>query len=132
MAKGGSKTEPRAGDDQWSEADWAALEAVDPGMAKAIRAGARFVVFPYCVSLILVSFKRSSGVIYLAPGEKTRAWEWILLSAVAGWWGIPWGPFWTIRSINQCLHDGITVTGAMIRARTRPVRPMARRGGHRL
>ena len=125
MAKGGSKTEPRAGDDQWSEADWAALEAVDPGMARAIQAGARFVVFPYCVSLILVSFKRSSGVIYLAPGEKTRAWEWILLSALVGWWGIPWGPIWTIHSINQCLHGGITVTGAMIRARTRTARPVA-------
>ena len=123
MAKSNaSKTVVRSTDDlasQWTPADWAALEAAIPGLAQAIRAGGKFVIYPYCVSAAIVTFRRSSGVVYVAPGQKVRPWEWILISLVVGWWGIPWGPIWTIDSIRKCLGGGVNVTGAAIRSMTR-------------
>jgi len=67
----------------------------------AVAQGGRFVVFQYCVSLLVVSLKRSSPLYFIRPGESafTRSLPYTLISFVAGWWGIPWGPIWTLMTM---------------------------------
>jgi hypothetical protein len=43
-------------------------------------------------------------------GESIRALQWSLLTLVAGWWGIPWGPIYTVQSIWVNLRGGNDVT----------------------
>lgn len=74
--------------------------------------GARFVYFDYTVSLLVVTFKRTSGVYMVRPGEKrvTRAWPFTLVTVLFGWWGIPYGPKYSLQSIRTNLRGGKDVT----------------------
>jgi hypothetical protein len=74
--------------------------------------GGRFVVFQYAFSIIVMSFKRSSAITYLAPGDSgtSKAFGWSLLSFCFGWWGIPWGIFYTISAIFRNTGGGVDVT----------------------
>lgn len=56
-----------------------------------IQRGARFVLFQYCISIIVLTFRRASDFYFLRQGESalTRGLPFTLLSLVAGWWGIP-------------------------------------------
>ena len=82
----------------------------------AISGGARFVVFPYCESWLIVSFKRASDPTLIKPGE--AAWRvggtQILHSLLFGWWGFPWGPIWTVMTILQTVRGGVDVTGEVM------------------
>jgi hypothetical protein len=77
--------------------------------------GAKFVVFQYCISVIVLTFKRSSDVYFLRAGESAlgKGLPFTLLSMVAGWWGIPWGPIFTVQSIYNNLQGGKDVTPAV-------------------
>jgi hypothetical protein len=72
----------------------------------------RLVIFHYCVSLGIVSFKRSSGIKVIPPGGSRflAALPYTLISLCAGWWGIPWGPIWTLEAIGRNLGGGTDVT----------------------
>ena len=64
--------------------------------------GAQFIYFAYTISLIVVTFKRTSGV-YLMQQEDNRLMRGIpftIISLLFGWWGIPYGPLYTIESIR--------------------------------
>jgi len=76
----------------------------------------RFVVYQYCVSLGIVTFKRTSPVKMIPPGgSAVRAGLfYTLLSLVGGWWGIPWGPIYTLEAIAKNLGGGIDVTDAVM------------------
>jgi len=80
--------------------------------------GARFVVFEYCISILVMTFKRGSDVYYVRPGESViaKALPWTLLSLLLGWWGIPWGPIWTISTVFRNLSGGRDVTQELIAA----------------
>lgn len=66
-----------------------------------LQRGGKLVVFYYCVSLLVVTFRRASPVYLVRSGENplTKAMPWIVLTAIAGWWGIPWGPIYSIQSL---------------------------------
>lgn len=74
--------------------------------------GARFVVFEYCVSVILMTFRRPSSIYFVRDEEGTfgRAIFYSLISLLFGWWGIPWGPIHTFNSIIKNLRGGRDVT----------------------
>src|SRR5688572_8080992 len=84
--------------------------------------GAQFIYFAYTISLIVVTFKRTSGV-YLVQQAENRAIRGIpftMISLLFGWWGIPFGPLYTIESIRTNMRgkdvtDEVmaTVTGYM-------------------
>ena len=63
--------------------------------------GAKFVVFTYCFSIIVITFRRSSDIYFVRSRESAikYGWPWLLISFVFGWWGIPWGPIYTIQAI---------------------------------
>ena len=84
-------------------------------LAADIAKGGKFVVFPYAISIIAVTYKRSSQIYYIPSYRMaiTHGWMYLLISIVLGWWGIPWGPIYTIQSIVRAF-DGINVTDSVI------------------
>lgn len=81
-------------------------------LQQEVNEGGRFVYFPYTLSLIFFTFKRTSGV-YLVKGSENNAVKsffYILISALFGWWGIPFGPKYTLESIQTNWRGGKDVT----------------------
>ena len=78
--------------------------------------GGRFRIFRYNFSLIVISFQRSSGIYYIRAGHGpgAHAWPWTLLSLVVGWWGIPWGIFFTIQTLYTNCMGGKDVTSELL------------------
>lgn len=74
--------------------------------------GGKFVVFDYCISVILITFKRPSAVYFIPAGEGTlgKSISYTLISALLGWWGFPWGPIYTIGALFNNLKGGRDVT----------------------
>jgi hypothetical protein len=83
-----------------------------------LQKGAKFVVFQYCISIIVMSFKRSSGIYFIPAGAGVagKAAPWCALSLLVGWWGIPWGPIWTIGTVAKNFGGGTDVTAHVLGA----------------
>jgi hypothetical protein len=80
-------------------------------LGQLIDQGARVVVFSYCVSLLIITFRRSATVL-VRPGESVTAagLPYTLLSLCAGWWGFPFGLIFTPIAIIENLGGGKDVT----------------------
>lgn len=89
------------------------ISGMSPGqIAFELNQGAKFVVYQYCVSALVVTIKESTDV-YLIPAGDSRVIKglpWTLLTLVAGWWGIPWGPIYSVQSLRTNLRGGANVT----------------------
>lgn len=74
--------------------------------------GAKFVVFEYCISVLVMTFKRSSEVHYIRPGESAvaKSLPYTLLSLCFGWWGFPFGLIYTPWALIVNLGGGKDVT----------------------
>ena len=83
-----------------------------------LKKGAKFVVFQYCISILVMSFKRSSGIYFIPSGAGVagKAAPWCAISLLAGWWGVPWGPIWTIGTVAKNLGGGTDVTAHVLGA----------------
>jgi len=83
-----------------------------------IRRGGKFVVFLYTVSILIMTFRRGSDVYFVKAGESAvgKGLSYTLISLVVGWWGIPWGPIFTIGSVFTNLRGGKDVTGEIVGA----------------
>lgn len=89
------------------------IEGMTPQTLYAdIQRGGKFVYFEYCVSILILTFKRSSNIYFIPPGEGTfsKSIGFILISLLFGWWGFPWGPIYTITSLATNLGGGKDVT----------------------
>jgi hypothetical protein len=78
----------------------------------ALQQGGKFVTFQYCISIIILTFKRSSDVFFVRAGESaaSKGLVFSLISLLLGWWGIPWGPIHTIQSLISNFRGGKDVT----------------------
>ena len=78
----------------------------------ACNAGARLVYFHYTVSVLVMTLRRSSAVHLIRKGEGTlaRSLPYTLLTLVAGWWGVPFGPIYSVMSLFANLSGGTDVT----------------------
>jgi len=87
-----------------------------------LQRGGRFVIFQYAVSVLVMSFRRPSSVHFIRAGENTilKSIGFTLLTLVAGWWGIPWGPIYTIQSLTTNLRGGKDVTKQVVDAMNTP------------
>ena len=76
--------------------DWTIREIEDD-----IDEGGKFVVFTYAISLVLITFKRPSCIYYIPSTCRSISdgWKYAIISLFLGWWGIPWGPVYTIQSL---------------------------------
>lgn len=85
-----------------------------------VQRGAKFVLYSYCVSVVVLTFRRTSDVYFLRSGESpvVKGLPWTLLTVLLGWWGIPWGPIYSIQSLILNLSGGKDVTGQLVSIRT--------------
>lgn len=74
--------------------------------------GGKFVYYAYTISLLVFTFKRTSNVYLIRKGDsaKKKGYPFTILSLVFGWWGIPFGPKYTVQSIRTNLNGGKDVT----------------------
>lgn len=77
-----------------------------------ISQGGKFVIFEYTISVLIMTFKRPSQVFYIAPGQSglSKGLPYTLLTLVMGWWGIPWGPIYSIMTLATNLGGGKDIT----------------------
>jgi hypothetical protein len=81
-------------------------------LQREVNNGARFVYFPFTVSLLLITLKRTSGTYLVRQGESAigKRIFYSIISLLFGWWGIPFGPKFTIDAIRANLRGGKNVT----------------------
>ena len=93
-----------------------------------IQRGAKLVCYQYCVSVLVMTFRRSSDVYFIPAGQSAVAngLPWTLLSVVAGWWGIPWGPIFTIQSLITNFKGGKDITANLAAQLGQPAAPAVR------
>ena len=91
-----------------------------------IQRGAKFVLYYYCISLLVVTLRRPSPVYFLPAGQSrvAKGLPWTLLTVLLGWWGIPWGPIYSIQSLVVNFKGGKDVT-AEISATLQPAQAKA-------
>ena len=77
-----------------------------------VQNGAKFVFYQYCISILVMTFRRSSHIYFIRKGESAvaKGLGWSLLTLVLGWWGFPWGPIWTVTSLVNNFKGGKDVT----------------------
>jgi hypothetical protein len=78
------------------------IEGMSPDQLRfEIQRGAKLVCYNYCVSVIVMTFRRSSPVYFIPAGESalSKGFPWTALTLVMGWWGFPWGPIFSIQSL---------------------------------
>ena len=83
-----------------------------PQIQSMVNQGGKFVIFPYTISLLVVTLQRNSDVYFIPPGESStkHSMGFVLLNLVMGWWGFPWGPIYTIGAIYHQMSGGKDVT----------------------
>ncbi len=79
---------------------------------REVQAGGRFVMYQYCFSVLVMTFKRPSDIIFLRGNEDgfSHTLRYSLISLFVGWWGIPWGPIWTITTLVSNAGGGKDLT----------------------
>lgn len=95
------------------------LENLSPQqLSQEVQRGAKFVVFEYCISLLIVTLRRSTGIYFIRAGESSAAVsaKFTALSLILGWWGFPWGPIYTIAVLYTNLKGGRDVTMEVMNA----------------
>lgn len=83
-----------------------------PELNRELKNGARFVVFQYTISILIMTFKRPTSIYFIRAGEGAGKYHWpfTLLSLVLGWWGFPWGLIYTPMAVFNNLNGGKDVT----------------------
>ena len=95
------------------------LEGMTVGEVRAeIARGGRFVFFYWTISILVMSFRRTSPIYFLKAGESHvgKALPWTLLSLLVGWWGLPWGIIYTIQTLFTNMSGGKDVTQEVMAA----------------
>jgi hypothetical protein len=81
-------------------------------MEDGVQAGGKLVTYQYCISLVLITLMQHSRIFYLRPGQN-RVGKGLLYSLITfflGWWGVPVGPIYTIRTLVANFAGGKDVT----------------------
>ena len=87
-------------------------------LTRELSQGAKFVVFQYTISIVVMTFKQSSDIYFVRAGESgvKHGLVFSLLTLLLGWWGIPWGPIYTISSLYHNFNGGKDVTHETVAA----------------
>ena len=98
------------------------MEDIQSGgqLQQEIAQGGKFVIFQYCISLLIITFKRSSNIYFISHADNAviQGLPFTFLSLVLGWWGIPWGPIYTVQSVWVNLSGGKDVTKEVLASMT--------------
>ncbi len=85
-------------------------------IADQVQEGGKFVVYQWCISIVVMTFKRGTDVYYIRPGQSAvvPGLPWTLLTFIVGWWGFPWGFVYTPTALFTNLSGGKDVTYAVM------------------
>lgn len=83
-----------------------------------LQRGGKFVQYQYCISIVVMTFKRGTDIYFLRADENpvVKGLGWTLLTVLAGWWGIPWGPIFTVQSLWRNLKGGHDLTAGVCKS----------------
>jgi hypothetical protein len=85
-----------------------------------VKQGGRFVVFHWCVGLLVKTAQRPSTIRFVRPGEQAGRGFWQTLGTLlTGWWAIPFGPSMTIACLTENLRGGRDITATVLRGLVR-------------
>jgi hypothetical protein len=90
----------------------------DAELQAEVQRGAVFVRYQYCISVLVMTFKRSSAIHFIKAGRSRvgPGAAYSAISFICGWWGIPWGPIWTISTMTTNFNGGKDLTAAVVAA----------------
>ena len=68
--------------------------------------GGRFVQYTWCLSLLIVTYRYTSAVYFLRKDENAfvKGLPFTVLSLLLGWWGIPYGVFYTLGAVYSNIN----------------------------
>jgi hypothetical protein len=91
-------------------------------VVEEVRKGARFVYFQYCISVLILTFRRNSPIFLIRAGQSgiAKGLPYSALSFVLGWWGFPWGFIYTPTVILNNFSGGEDVTEQVMASMTAP------------
>ena len=98
------------------EPAWTSMTADE--LEKVLASGGKFVLYTYTFSIIVMTYKRPSKKIHFLRRNESAikyGWPYLFISLLLGWWGIPFGPIYTIQSIYHAFC-GIDVTQEVLSA----------------
>jgi hypothetical protein len=95
-------------------ADWERMSMVE--ILEEVQKGGKFVVYQYCVSVVIMTFTRPSEIQFIRAGESrlSAGLPYVLASMVLGWWGFPFGFIFTPIAIITDLCGGKDVTPEIV------------------
>ena len=78
--------------------------------------GGKFVMYQYTISVLVMTFRRSSDIYFIRYGENgtVKGLGFTFLTFLLGWWGIPWGPIFTIQTLWSNFSGGRDVTSEVL------------------
>ncbi len=81
-----------------------------------VNQGGKFVIYKYCISIIVASFNNPSDIYFIKPNHSriTPAIGFLITNLLLGWWGIPWGPIYTLGNVGTILGGGKDVTNEVM------------------
>ena len=81
-----------------------------------VKQGGRFVVFHWCIGLLVKTAQRPSMIRFVHPGERPgRGICHTIATLLTGWWAIPFGPATTIACLKENLRGGRDITATVLR-----------------
>lgn len=77
-----------------------------------LKRGGRFVQFEYCVSFVVVSFKIPSCPHFIRADQNAVlvSLPYTLTTLLLGWWGIPFGPIYSVQTLATNFRGGKNIT----------------------
>ena len=78
--------------------------------------GGKFVIYKYCISIVVASFNNPTDIYFIKPNHSriTPAIGFLITNLLLGWWGIPWGPIYTLGNVGTILGGGKDVTNEVM------------------
>jgi hypothetical protein len=96
-------------------------------LAFELQRGGKFVQYQYCISIVVMTFKRGTDIYFVRADENpvVKGLSWTTLTFLAGWWGIPFGPIFSVQSLWYNLKGGHDVTAGVCKALGLSTEPVA-------
>ena len=81
-------------------------------LQREVNKGGRFIYYAITISILVITFKRTSGVYLVRKNQNAvmRGFPFTILTLFLGWWGIPFGPKYTLEGLRTNLAGGKNVT----------------------
>ena len=84
-------------------------------LVEQVKLGGRFVVFHSCAGLLVTTLQRPSPIQFLRADESAGKGGWrTIVTLLAGWWAIPFGPRATLACLRENFAGGRDVTAIVL------------------